>query len=170
MTIPDYPPCTYNMSFIHGNINYSSCSNLCVKIIYFIIMNSAQLAQESFPMANCIHLFSIHSWDRRIRCLHVGNAVFVLPRLLYLYLPYYWLQFYNLLTAKGHISMKINFILDPLGADISVNLCQEIQNDGKEEVSVFYIYIILSCFPDNGAREDLETGSIFLPCSSLNNG
>lgn len=141
-----------------------------MKIIYFITMSSEHLTQENFPMANGIHLFSIHSWDRRIRWLCVGNAVFVLPRLLYLYLPYCWLQFYNLLAAKGHISMKTNFILDPLGADVSVNLCQEIQNDGKEEVSVFYFYIILSCFPDNAAREDLETGPIFLPCSSLNNG
>lgn len=33
----------------------------------------------------------------------------------------------------------------------------QIQNDGREEVSVFYFCIILSCFPDNGAREDLET-------------
>lgn len=46
----------------------------------------------------------------------------------------------------------------------------QIQNDGKEEVSVFYFCIILSCFPDNGAREDLEPASIFLLCSSPNNG
>lgn len=78
--------------------------------------------------------------------------------------------FFSLLAAKGHISMKINFIVDPVGAEVSANLCQEIQNDGREEVSVFYFCTILSCFPNNGAREDLDTGSIFLPCSSPNNG
>lgn len=33
--------------------------------------------------------------------------------------------FFSLLAAKGHIAMKINFILDPLGADVSANLCQD---------------------------------------------
>lgn len=100
----------------------------------------------------------------------VGNAAFVLHKLLYLYLPYCWLHFFSLLAAKGHISMKINFIVDPVGAEVSANLCQEIQNDGKEEVSVFYFCTILSWFPKSGAREELDTDSIFPPCSSPNNG
>lgn len=67
---------------------------------------------------------------------------------------------FSLLAAKGHISMKINFILGPVGPEVSANLCQEIQNDGKEEVSVFLycpVFLIME------HREDLDTGSIFLP-------
>jgi hypothetical protein len=37
----------------------------------------------------------------------------------------------------------------------------QIQNDSEEEVSVFYFCVILSCFPANKAREDLELGLIF---------
>lgn len=76
-------------------------------------------------MADCIHLFPIHSWDKGIIKLYVGNAAFVLHKLLYLYLPHCLLYFFSLLAAKGHIAMKINFILDPLGADVSTNLFQD---------------------------------------------
>lgn len=58
--------------------------------------------------------------------------------------------------------MKINFQLGP-----AVSWCQckfvpgWFENAGKEEVSVFYFCIILSCFPVRRARGDLEVGLIF---------
>lgn len=75
-------------------------------------------------MAGCIHLFSTHSWDRGIIKLCVGNAAFILHTSLSLF-ALLLATFFSLLAAKGHISMKINFILDPLGADVSANLCQD---------------------------------------------
>lgn len=75
-------------------------------------------------MADCIHLFSIHSWDRGIIKLCVGNAHLSCTNFFIFICPIFGYIF-NLLAAKGHISMKINFILDLLGADVSANLCQD---------------------------------------------
>lgn len=76
-------------------------------------------------MPDRIHLSSIHSWDRGIIKLYVGNAAFVLHKLLYLYLPRRWLYFWVSWQPRITFAMKINFILDPLGADVSANLCQD---------------------------------------------
>lgn len=50
--------------------------------------------------------------------------------------------FFSLLAANGHISMKINFILDPLGADVSANLCQDRFNMMAKRKFLYFISVL----------------------------
>lgn len=68
--------------------------------------------------------------------------------------------FLSLLAAKGHISMKINFILDPLGADVSAHLCQDrfkmmAKRKFLDFISVLYCPVFLITEPERTGNRDL---------------
>ena len=108
-------PCKCHMLFIHSDINQSSCSNPAQEIIYFITLSSGQITQQRLPMADYIHLFSIHAWDRGVTKLCVGNAAFVLHKLLYLYLPHCWLHFWSTGSQGSHFQ-EDKFHIGPVGS------------------------------------------------------
>lgn len=76
--------------------------------------------------------------------------------------------FFSLLAAKDHISMKINFILDPLGADVSANLCQDrFKMMAKRKflyfISVLYCPVFLIMEPGKTWNQHLFFFSAHLP-------
>ena len=83
--------------------------------------------------------------------------------------------FFSLLAAKGHIFKKINFILDPLGADVSANLCQDrFKMMAKRKflyfISVLYCPVFLIMEPGKTWNQGLFFCLVHLPTTDKNTG
>ena len=81
---------------------------------------------------------------------------------------------FGLLAAKGHIFKKINFILDPLGADVSANLCQDrFKMMAKRKflyfISVLYCPVFLIMEPGKTWNQGQFCGKVQLTTMSSQN-
>lgn len=82
---------------------------------------------------------------------------------------------FGLLAAKGHIFKKINFILDPLGADVSANLCQDrFKMMAKRKflyfISVLYCPVFLIMEPGKTWNQGQFFCLVHLPTTDKNTG
>lgn len=83
--------------------------------------------------------------------------------------------FFILLAAKGHIFKKINFTLDPLGADVSANLCQDrFKMMAKRKflyfICVLYCPVFLIMEPGKTWNQGLFFCLVHLPTTDKNTG
>ena len=125
-------------------------------------------------MADYIHLFSVHSWDRGVIKLCRKCSICPAQTSLSLFAPLL-ATFFSLLAAKGHIFKKINFILDPLGADVSANLCQHrFKVMAKRKflcfICVLYCPVFLIMEPGKTCNQGLFFCLVHLPTTNMNTG